>query len=108
MFLDFFVKYSSNKIRKTQNEHVIVVWQNLIRYVVMNLKPISRLFGVYTTWFLWPEIWIQVLISILFQLTSLVFNRRDLTTAFLCWHIPIFAVAILQDMECYLIVNSKT
>ena len=41
--------YSSDKIKKTQNEHLIIVCQ---RSVVVSLKPISYLFGVYITWFL--------------------------------------------------------
>ena len=44
--------YSSDKIKKTQNEHLIIVCQNLIGSVVVSLKPISYLFGVYITWFL--------------------------------------------------------
>ena len=44
--------YSSNKIRKKQNEHLII--HRLSKFdksVVVNLKPILYLFGVYTTWF---------------------------------------------------------
>ena len=40
--------YSSNKIRKTENEHFIIVY--LIKFemsVIVNLKQISDLFGVY-------------------------------------------------------------
>ena len=46
------VTYSSDEIRKTQNEHLNIICQNLI---VMNLKPISQFFGVYTTCFFYLE-----------------------------------------------------
>ena len=36
--------YSSNKIRKTQIEYLILVYQNFDMSVVMNLKPISLVF----------------------------------------------------------------
>ena len=35
-------------------------------------------------------------------------NRRGLNTAFLCQYTSIFEVAVLQNMKCYLTVNSKT
>ena len=50
------IEYSSNKVRKTQNEHLIIVCQNLIGlYIVVNLSKfriffwffISRNYGSY-------------------------------------------------------------
>ena len=46
--------YSSTKIRKTQNEHLIIDCQNCI-----NLKPISYFFGVYTACFLLSRIYLK-------------------------------------------------
>ena len=45
----FFSWYSSNKIRKTQNEHRLSKFE---LSVVVNLMQISLFFGVYTTCFL--------------------------------------------------------
>ena len=42
----------SKEIRKTQNEHLIIVCQNLIGLLVVNLKPISYFHGAYPTLFL--------------------------------------------------------
>ena len=44
--------YSGDKIRKTQNEHRIVVCQNLIGSVAIFLKPISYFFGIFSARFL--------------------------------------------------------
>ena len=41
--------YSTNKIRKTQNEHRLSKFD---RSVAINLNPISYFFGVYSAWFL--------------------------------------------------------
>ena len=47
---EFFIsKYSSNKIRRTQNEHHLSKFD---RSVVLNLKTISYYFGTYTAWIL--------------------------------------------------------
>jgi hypothetical protein len=44
--------YSSNKIRKTQDEHLIIGCQNLKgHYIVVNLKSTFYFFGVYSSWF---------------------------------------------------------
>ena len=43
------LKYSTNKLRKAQNEHLIIICQNLIGPVFMNLNPISYFLSVYTT-----------------------------------------------------------
>ena len=59
--------------------------------------------GLCNIWYL-----VEIISKTTSKVTSLACSRRELTTAFLCWHIPIFAVAVLQDMECYLIVNFKT
>ena len=41
-------------------------------------------------------------------ITSLACIRRELTNAFLCLHIPFFAVAVLQDMGSYVLGIFKT
>ena len=47
------MQYSSDEIRKTQNKHLIIIFQNLIcLYLVLNLKSISWFFGLYTGWLL--------------------------------------------------------
>ena len=45
----FLAVYSSNRIRKTQNEHLIVVFSKFDRSVIVKLKPINYFVGVYTT-----------------------------------------------------------
>ena len=51
---------------------------------------------------------ITVFSIIMILVTSLTCNRRELTTTFLCWHIPIFAVAVLQDMSWILFKSSHS
>ena len=42
------------------------------------------------------------------NLTSLGYFRRELTVAIVCWHIPFFAVAVLQVMGSYAMVIFKS
>ena len=52
LFVQYHICYSSNKIRKTQNEHLNIICQNLNSHIIVNLMQISWLFWVNTTCFL--------------------------------------------------------